>query len=231
MAQRDSGIYKEEIPKDAVFIIGAGHFGSRAARLLSQKSDAPLFVVDVDENSLSKLERLHATRIRCDGPHFLVKHFHILNPENIIVPAIPVHLAFEWAKCYSEREYQAKQISIPEQIKPYLPHTWWGTDGSLLVSYADFVCPEDCPEPEYCTVSGEKRDRPLYDLLRGLDFLGFRVHVITSRQIAPGLGGYKVKDLTEAAEKLNRLGKWLLGTACKCHGILTGLEIRETTQK
>ena len=204
---------------------------SRAARLLNQKSDATIFIVDVVDNKLSKLEDLHVKRIRYDGVHFLMKHYHILNPENIIVPAIPVHLAFEWVKCHSEKKYQAKQISIPEQIKPHLPHTWQGGGGSLLVSYADFTCPEDCPEPECCTISGKRRDRPLYDLLKRLDVLDFRVHIIKSRQLAPGLGGYKVQDLTRAAEDLARLGKWLLGTACKCHGILTGLEVRETAQK
>jgi len=184
----------------------------------------------VDEKSLSKLEGLPVKKIRYDGIHFLVKHYHLLNSQNIIVPAIPVHLAFEWVKNYFDGKYQTEHLSVPEQIKPLLPYTWAGSEGSLLVSYADFTCPEDCPEPEYCLVSGERRERPLYDLLRHLDFLDFKVHVIRSRQLAPGLGGYKVEEITKTAEKLTRSGKWLLGTACNCHGILTGLEIRELDQ-
>jgi hypothetical protein len=94
------------------------------------------------------------------------------------------------------------------------------------VSYADFICPDDCPEPDVCTITGKRREKPLYELLRSLD-VGFRVHIIRSHQLAPGLGGYTVADLKRAAETLagHRNGKWLVGTACKCHGILTAFEI------
>jgi hypothetical protein len=62
----------------------------------------------------------------------------------------------------------------------------------------------------------------------------FKVYVIRSHQLAPGLGGYKVADLARMAEKLTSddKGQWLLGTSCRCHGILTAMEIvprREVT--
>ena len=225
-------LFREEISEDAIFIIGAGHFGNRAARILSQESDAPLFVVDVDENILSQVKGLPAKTIIYDGILFLVENYPVLNPLNTIVPAVPVHLAFEWLRCYLDRKFMIKKISVPEEIKPLLPYTWLGSEESLLVSYADFVCPDDCPEPEFCTVTGERRELPLHDLLSHLDLLDFRVHVIRSYQLAPGLGGYKVGDLKTAAEKLTRdeAGRWLLGTACKCHGILTALEIRSVLE-
>ena len=77
-------------------------------------------------------------------------------------------------------------------------------------------------------MTGEKREQPLYDLLSHLDLSGFKVHVIRSRQLAPGLGGYRVLDLAKTAEELKRdeMGRWLLGTACRCHGMLTAFEIR-----
>jgi len=220
-------LFREELPEDAVFIIGAGHFGNRAARILSRESDAPLFVVDVDKDALFQVKDLTVKTIAYDGIPFLVENYSVLNPLNTIVPAIPAHLAFEWMKCHLDKEYKIRKIGVPEEIKPLLPYTWIGSEGSLLVSYADFVCPDDCPEPEFCTATGERRERPLHDLLNHVDLLDFRVHVIRSHQLAPGLGGYKVGDLKTAAEKLtgSEADKWLLGTACKCHGIFTALEV------
>jgi hypothetical protein len=142
---------REEIPEGAVFIIGAGHFGSRAGRVISQKSDVPVFVVDVDDNRLSRLKGLPVKRIQCDGIRFLVKNFHLLDPANTIVPAVPLHLAYEWVKGYLKDAYVLKKIEVPGAIRPLLPHTWQGSEGSLLVSYADFMCPDDCPEPDFCS--------------------------------------------------------------------------------
>ncbi|MCP4668372.1 MAG: hypothetical protein GY849_18665, partial [Deltaproteobacteria bacterium] len=120
----------------------------------------------------------------------------------------------------------------PQAIEPLLPHTWPGSEGSLLISYADFVCPDDCSEPGCCTVTGERRERPLYDLLNDLDAGDFRMHVVRSRQLAPGLGGYEAGELEKAAQRIRseEKGKWLLGTSCKCHGILTALEIEQRTE-
>ncbi len=217
----------ESIPEDAILIIGAGHFGGRAARLLSNESKAPLFIVDLDKKSLSQLKNLPLKMIECDGILFLIKYYHFLNPSNTIVPAVPLHLAYEWVKGYLKSSRVIKMTRVPDDIKPLLPHTWQGSEGSLLVSYADFECPDDCPEPEYCTVTGERRDNPLHDLLSHVTLPGFKTHVIRSHQLAPGLGGYKLRDLTELAERLSEAGegKWLLGTSCRCHGIVTAIEI------
>jgi hypothetical protein len=215
------------IPEDAIFIIGAGHFGGRAARLLSNESKAPLFIVDVDQKNLSKLEGLPLKKIAFDGILFLVKYYHLLNPSNSIVPAVPLHLAYEWVKVHLKGSRVVNMLQVPDDVKPLLPHTWPGSEGSLLVSYADFECPDDCPEPEYCTVTGERRDNPLHDLLSHMRLPGFKTHVIRSHQLAPGLGGYMLKDLTGLADRFSEAkeGKWLLGTSCRCHGIVTALEI------
>lgn len=217
----------ERLPEDAVFIIGAGHFGRRAAGIISEGPCPHVYVVDVDDQALSILKDLPVEPIACDGVQFLIENSPFLRPENLIVPAIPLHLAFEWARGSLERDYGIKESPVPEEIIPLLPNTWSGSDGSLLVSYADFECPDDCPEPEFCTVSGEKRDQPLYESLRRLDLPGFRVHIIVSHQLAPGLGGYHMADLLEAGEVLKKSSaeKWLLGSACKCHGVITAFEI------
>ena len=118
--------------------------------------------------------------------------------------------------------------TVPREVKRRLPFTWEGKEGSLLVSFADFTCPDDCPEPDgYCTVTGESREETLFGLLRGLDIEGYRVHVIQSRQMAPGLGGYDCLALSGLKKAILRPGggNWLIGTACKCHGTITALAV------
>ena len=220
----------DSFPKDAIFIIGAGHFGKRAVSILTQKSDSPISVLDRDEHRLLEIKEPKLKKIHGDGINFLVENFHLLSPSNIIIPAIPVHVASEWLKKHLDGSLELMQIQVPEEIKTFLPHTWLGSEGSLLVSYADFQCPDDCPEPaDYCTVTRKKRETPLYDLLSQLKPPKFRVHIITSRQLAPGLGGFRVDDLKRLAERVRKEGveKWLVGTACKCHGTVTALEIHQ----
>lgn len=221
----------DPLPEDAILIIGAGHFGKRAVRILSEirLRRAPLLIVDKDENSLAEIKGPSIEKILHDGINFLAENFHLLSPSNTIIPAVPVHLAFEWLKSYLDNDCKIKQAKGPEEIKPFLPYTWEGSEGSLLISYADFPCPDDCPEPaDYCTVTGEKRSTPLYELLSRLDLLNYRIHIIKSRQLAPGLGGYKVGDLKKLATKVRKQGRgmWLVGTACRCHGTVTAMEIK-----
>ena len=217
----------ESFSEDAVFIVGAGHFGGRAARLIIRTSDAAIYVLDVDVHRLSHLSQLPVKTIPQDGIQFLVHHAHLTRPSHIIVPALPLHLAFEWLREYVADGFTVERLSVPDAIHGELPHIWPASDGSLLVSYADFVCPDDCPEPDRCTVTGERR-RPLHRVLDQLKVPDYGVHVIRSRQLAPGLGGYRMADLTSAAQRLTdeESGKWLLGTSCRCHGIITALEIR-----
>ena len=220
----------DALPEDAILIIGAGHFGKRAARILSQirHAQTPVLIIDKDKGKLSGIKDLPVESILCDGIDFLVENFRSLNPSNTIIPAIPFHLAFEWLKRYFDNGLSIKKIAEPKGIKSFLPHTWKGSEGSLLVSYADFRCPDDCPEPEdYCTLTGEKREKPLYELLRQLMIPCFGVHIIRSHQLAPGLGGYKSDELNKLAVSITEggAGKWLVGTACRCHGTITAMEM------
>jgi hypothetical protein len=184
--------------------------------------------VDKDEKALKKLDQSRVTTILQDGILFLVDCLRALHPQNIIIPAVPDHLAFRWLEKSAPDNRVFKQKALPKKIERALPFVWYDDRGSLLVSYADFVCPDDCPEPaEVCTVTGKRRPMALHRLLQSLDWPDLKTHIIRSRQIAPGMGGYRVQDLIHLAEKMKsaREGQWMLGTACKCHGVLTGFTI------
>ena len=195
--------------------------------MLKDSSYSPIFVVDREKKFLDSIQTSSVQKVLCDGVCFLKENFSLLHPSLTIVPAVPLHLAFEWLKGTLKDGQTVHQLPVPEEIKPALPHTWKGSEGSLLVSYADFRCPDDCPEPEeYCTVTKKPRGLPLYDLLGATAPKHFTTHIIRSRQLAPGLGGYKVGDLIDLLGRIKKAGegKWLVGTACKCHGTVTALE-------
>jgi hypothetical protein len=215
-------------PENAVFVIGAGHFGARAVRLLAAGSDSQVWVVDSDEGRLQHLEGTSVHRLPAEGIDFISKNFDCFHPSSLVVPAVPLHLAFEWLKTYGSRDLLIRNREIPAEIKPRMPFTWDGSDGSLLVSYADFRCPDDCPEPEgYCTITRKTREVPLHRLLENLQVTGYRILILKSHQLAPGVGGYRVEDLRRLYDRVRRGGKgrWLLGTACKCHGVITAVEV------
>ena len=218
----------EKLKNKAIIILGAGHFGQRAAALLSSAPHTSLWIVDRDVTKLKKIGSIGAKRIAQDGVRFLAKHFSHLAPSTFIIPAAPAHLAFEWLRAYINEKGTVEQIPVPKGFALRLPHPLDGKEGSLLASYADFRCPDDCPEPaNRCTVTGKKRGTPLYRLLAEGQPRGFGVHVIRSRQLAPGVGGYRVRDLKELLGKVSEggKGKWLVATACKCHGIVTALQV------
>jgi len=221
-----------QLADDTVFIIGAGHFGSRAARIIRGRSEAPVFVVDPEEQALSAVKDIRVEAISADGIEFLVAHLPEMKAANTIVPALPLHLAYEWLIRFLPANMNIQKLTVPETTPP-LPHAAPASEGSTLVSYADFRCPDDCPEPVYCTVTGEKREKPLFALLRDQAIPPFQIHIVRSHQLAPGLGGYKVDDLKEIAEEVLKRKKrmWILGTACKCHGILTAFKLNDLTQR
>jgi hypothetical protein len=219
------------IPEEAILVIGAGKFGSRAIKLLSRRKNSHIIVVDGDREALSDLRGQITHCILCDGITFLYKNFQRLKPTNVIVPALPIHLAFRLLECLIQDTQEAKTISVPEELVSFLPYHWAGNDHTLLVSYANFLCPDNCPEPEdHCTVTGKPRSVPLYKLFEALQVREYCVGVIRSRQLAPGLGGYEVSRISDLADKIKKSApsKWLIGTACKCHGVLNAMEIKKS---
>ena len=86
-------------------------------------------------------------------------------------------------------------------------------------------CPDDCPEPaEKCYLTG-CRELNLYDYLENISLQDYSSLVIRSRQLAPGVGGYRPADLWQLRRQVLSLGgKILISTACRCHGVSHGLE-------
>jgi len=206
-------------------IIGCGHFGSRAAKKLSQKDlHSKIIVVDKSRKALQKVSRLPIQTVVWDGISYLSQFLSEGREANYIIPAVPFHLAFEFILSQL-KSLRAKRRKIPPLSG--LPNPVSGKTGDLYTSLADFLCSEDCPEPaQYCTVTKKKRPKSLYKILNELKG-PFESRVIRSQQLGPGIGGFQPEALLNLLEDIekkrnpNRLT--LISTASRCHGVTSAL--------
>ncbi|MDP2973099.1 MAG: NAD-binding protein [Deltaproteobacteria bacterium] len=207
-------------------IIGCGRFGSRAIETLLRKDHrAAIIVVDKDEKALEKVSSFHVERIAGDGISFLNQSLK-KEGDTYIIPAVPFHLAFEFILSHLKL-LGGKRRKTP--FIPGLPNSMMGKKGDLYTSLANFLCPEDCPEPpRHCTVTREKRGKSLYKILE--DLRGpFESKVIRSKQLGLGVGGYLSEDLLKTVREIKKAGASdrliLISTACRCHGVTSALSL------
>ena len=115
---------------------------------------------------------------------------------------------------------------MPPELETAVPNPIRGPEGNLYVSHADFKCPADCDEPrDICTVTRQMRKQDMFELVGNLYFEQFSALNIRSHQLGPGIGGYRPEQLFHLIGNVKRAqGPILLSTACRCHGVITGLE-------
>jgi hypothetical protein len=118
--------------------------------------------------------------------------------------------------------YVLKTTPIPEEVIMSLPNVFKGKMSEIYMSIADFICPDNCPEPEeFCTHTGKKRPFTLYKKLESIKYYNFRSVVVRSRQLSPGIGGYSPGALFHALDVIkDSTIPVLLSTACRCHGVM-----------
>jgi hypothetical protein len=212
-------------PTHTYLIIGCGHFGSRAAKILLQKDPhSKIIVVDKSKKALQKVSRLPIETIISDGIFYLSQFLSEGRKTDYIIPAVPLHLAFEFILSQL-KPLGAKRKRIPPISG--LPTPMSGKTGDLYTSLANFLCSEDCPEPaQYCTATGKRRERPLYQILKDLKG-SFESRVIRSEQLASGVGGFQPKvliNLLKDIQKKKDSGRTILiSTSSRCHGVTSAL--------
>jgi hypothetical protein len=206
-------------------IIGCGHFGSRAAKqLLKKKSHPKIIAVDKNREAVKSLSHLPIETIVADGLSYLDQFLSEGRTGHYVITCVPFHLAFEFI-LLRLKPFGARRAKVPSLSG--LPNPEIGKTGDLYTSLADFLCPEDCPEPSrYCTVTRKKRERPLYDILR--DLKGpFESRVINSQPLAVGVGGFQPKELLVLLEDVkkqkNSRNLILISTASRCHAVTSAL--------
>jgi hypothetical protein len=166
-----------------------------------------------------------------DAIDFLTEHSAL--GHEWIVPAIPVHVAFAWLCRQLAAGGEVTPIPVPTTLDHRVPNPLRDQTGALYASLATFRCPDDCDEPVgECTVTGEHREANMYDLIRRIEVEGHVTRVVRSRQLAPGVGGYRLSVLWSLLEAARSTGKvFLVATACRCHAVVHALRWRCTGQK
>jgi hypothetical protein len=211
---------------EEIWIIGVGHFGFIAFQRLSKTvKDRHFVLVDPVADHLLRCKGPIATHEVSDGLEFCEKHFKKGRQPDWIIPALPIHLAAEWLLLHLGPT-RLRRIPIPADLDALVPNPIRGPEGNLYLSHADFRCPAECDEPrDSCTVTRKMRKQDMFELLGNLDIEPFQALNIRSHQLGPGIGGYRPEQLFELKESVEQvMGPILLSTACRCHGVITGLE-------
>ena len=215
-------------PVESFWIIGGGKFGLRAARALSKKqSIANLTIVEKEKKVCRQLDGLGFEAVCMDGIQYLERTLASASHPDWIVPAIPLHTAYEWIQTKLSKTHTLQKIAVPKDLISELPHPIHAEFGQLYISIADFKCPGNCPEPEdICTYTNKPRLMILHEFLKSIQPKDLKTIVIQSHQLAPGVGGYRPRALFAALNEIEAAqGPVSLSTACSCHGVMNTFKL------
>lgn len=164
---------------------------------------------------------------------WVIKNAHHM----MIVPAVPFHLAAEWLIKSLVKERRVNRVNIeriPLETAWNLPFEYMDPLGNRYLSMATWRCSENClPSPGRCSLTNIARPVDLFTFIekqvgRSEVFQEAIIRVIKSEQLAPGLGAYPCHELIALKEEaLNQAPgkKFLIATACTCHGVVTQFQI------
>jgi hypothetical protein len=222
-----SNSFKDIFPPRRISVLGAGRFGRLAAERLKRRfPEALLSITDRDAARVDAITRDLGIDGRVEDS---IRSISGISPDDLwLIPAVPVHVGFEWTLNELSRVAEVRRLPVPEEIGLKVPNPVHAPSGTLYASFATFVCPDYCSEPEeICTHTGKLRPGNLYEVFSGLPASGFDVAVLRSWQLAPGVGGYPGRSLRELLAAIgSKPGRYLVATSCRCHGVMDALEWR-----
>lgn len=211
-----------------VWIIGAGRFGRLAVkRIRNRFKETNITIVDIDPGVM---DITGVTPVCEEGVGWLYRMLDENATVDIIAPVIPVHLAAAWLKRKLATRADVRAVPVPDDWLTMLPNPMRGETGQVFVSNADFICPDNCPEPEdRCTRTGKPRPMDLFRRLELLIIDDALPIVLRSHQLVPGIGGIYPTDLhsalSTAMQHPNR--PLMICTACRCHGVVDVIRFRQ----
>lgn len=218
---------QKQEPRRDILVVGGGRFGRLALERLPGRV-ATLVEPNPGEGLSALATEQGVELIRALGVDFLAPALAGEQPPRWVVPALPRHLLHDWL-LRELNDPQARAAEVPAAALPAVASLFKGDEGQYFLSLADFLCPDDCPEPpQLCTVTGKPRGEPLYQRLAAMSLPGWRVAALRSRQLAPGVGGCLASEMLKIKERIKaQAGDWLVATACRCHGVVSALRLPE----
>lgn len=205
------------------WIIGGGKFGLKAANALGNANPSDrITLVEQEKTVCRQIRKLGYQTVCMDGIQYLGRYLISAHYPDWIIPAIPVHVAYEWIRTKLSAGSEPLRIPVPAGLTGKLPNPIKGQAGQFYISIADFKCPDNCPEPaDICTHTGKPRPMILHEFLKSIRHRDFKSIVLRSHQLAPGVGGYKPEELFKALKEVETAqAPVLLSTACSCHGVM-----------
>lgn len=209
-----------------VLVLGGGRFGRIAVERLG-----PKVALVVEPHPTPELRALGREILASDGIKAAKDILDSPRSPAWLVPALPLHFLMKWLfLCLADLNPRLHEI--PKKALPEVAMLHAGQDKEWYLSMADFVCPDDCPEPaEICTHTGQPREGQMFDMLAEVGLPGFETRVLRSHQLAPGVGALARQEMLNLAKEIRGQGPgsgWVIGTACRCHGVVQAMRLGES---
>jgi hypothetical protein len=209
-------------------IVGGGKYGCAAVEYL-RKNRRGFVVVDKDPFCLAvkRYGLKSVERVGAEGEHFfeggiakVLELIECLEPEYVF-PTAPIHIAAELAK---SKFKLVPWDEVIDCILANLPSSvlLQAGKGNLIVSYnRDKECLEKCEAPEVCPTTHKKKPCSMDKLMKFAYPEGI---ILVSYQLAPGIGALRGSELLEFFAQVKEKDKFVVATACSCHGFFTALK-------
>lgn len=232
---------REALRVPTLVVIGGGEVGSTTVRQLlraraaSRLETQAIVVVDRDaECAVARLRPESPVRVEiADWAEWLDKGLDGLGPDDHLVPYHwAPHLLLQWLGAQVARAggVAADGAPVPTRGLPYEAET---RAGDRALSYASWVCPPLCIEPDLCPHTRGSKDWSLAaDLARVPSEAPFdEALVFRCLHLVYGVGTIPVAAIHEARDRLlAAIGRgrssWLVATSSHCHALARVLQLR-----
>ncbi|HEX9610260.1 MAG TPA: hypothetical protein VF978_00135 [Gemmatimonadales bacterium] len=232
-----------------VVVVGGGCYGTFYAAQLARAAERGraayrrVVIVDRDPQCRARRELGPAADrefIVSDWTAFFDRFLPVAAPLDFIVPSPHMpHLMFEWVERRARARWPARAVdasTVPGVLGSAYDRR--AGDGTRYVSFADWVCPTHCVEPERCPAIGSRRTWDMSEAIEGLAkrlrFGGrplFGPALFVCRHHVFGVGTFAA-DAVRAGDRLvseagasGDAAEVLIGTVSKCHGALNLLSL------
>ena len=232
-----------------VVVVGGGCYGTFYAAQLARAAERGraeyrrVVVVDKDPACRARRELGPAPGrefIVSDWTAFFDRFLPDAQPLDFIVPSPHMpHLMFEWVVRRARARWPGRAVGaapVPGVLGSAYDRPT--PDGTRYVSFADWVCPTHCVEPDLCPAIGSRRTWDMSEAIEGLasrlrgdGHPVFGPALFVCRHHVFGVGTFAA-DAVRAGDRLvteagtsGDPAEVLIGTVSKCHGALNLLSL------